>query len=882
MSRIKLRGTRDKVSAFGKNIPQVGARGPRPYNYGSSMDMITIRGARQHNLKNLNVDIPRHRLVVITGVSGSGKSSLAFDTLYAEGRRRYIESLSAYARQFLDQRAKPDVDVIEGLSPAIAVEQRGFSPSPRSTVATTTEIADFLRVLYSRVGTPHCLECQRPIIRHSVPQIVDQMLDLPENSRIQVLAPIALKRAENLASVVRELQTAGFVRARLDGVMHDLSEPLPTARKAALSVEVVVDRLIVKSGIARRLADSLETAFRTGHDVAKLLIGEDDERLFTQRLLCPTCGFAYPELTPAFFSPNSPDGACPMCNGLGVCVPTPPTRKKKGSAKENEAATVTATCPACHGTRLRPESRGVRMQGSDLTQVLALSIAEANEFFRTVSLTEQQAAIARPLLEAIGTRLRFLLEVGLDYLTLDRAAATLSGGEAQRIRLATQIGAGLSGVLYVLDEPSIGLHQRDTARLLAALQRLRDQGNSVVVVEHDRETMLAADYLIDLGPGAGEQGGEILAAGTPQEVMAAPTSLTGAYLSGARTMPLPQRRRAATSWLTVAQASLHNLKDVSVTIPLSVLTCFSGVSGSGKSSLVMDLLAPTLLQLVGGGASRQPAAVKLSGWEQFDKVICVDQAPIGRSGHSNPATYMGLFNPLRDLFAQTQEARVRGYGPERFSFNVKGGRCDACEGHGMVSVEMHFLPDLQVPCDVCRGARYSRETLDVQLRGYNIAQMLDLTIAQALVVLGDMPAIRPRLETLRDVGLDYLRLGQPAPTLSGGEAQRLKLAKELSRRTAGSTLYILDEPTTGLHFADIERLLQVLQLLVEAGNSVWVIEHNLDVIAAADYVIDLGPEGGEHGGRIVATGAPEDVAGEVRSYTGQFLQRRLLLEQGAK
>ncbi len=484
------------------------------------MDMITIRGARQHNLKNLDVDIPRNRLVVITGVSGSGKSSLAFDTLYSEGRRRYIESLSAYARQFLDQRAKPDVDVIDGLSPAIAVEQRGFSPSPRSTVATTTEIADFLRVLYARVGTPHCLECQRPIVRHSVPQIVDQVLDLPENSRIQVLAPIALKRTENLASVTRELQAAGFVRARIDGVMHDLSEPLPTVRNTALSVEVVVDRLIVKRGIARRLADSLETAFRTGHDVAKLLVGEDDERLFTQRLLCPTCGFAYPELTPAFFSPNSPDGACPMCNGLGVCVPTQPARKKKGGAKEDEAATVIATCSACNGARLRPESRGVRMQGNDLTEALALSIAEADEFFRTVSLTEQQAAIARPLLEAIGTRLRFLLEVGLDYLTLDRAAATLSGGEAQRIRLATQIGSGLSGVLYVLDEPSIGLHQRDTVRLLVALQRLRDQGNSVVVVEHDRETMLAADYLIDLGPGAGEQGGEILAAGTPQEVMA--------------------------------------------------------------------------------------------------------------------------------------------------------------------------------------------------------------------------------------------------------------------------------------------------------------------------------------------------------------------------
>ncbi|MBI3247079.1 MAG: excinuclease ABC subunit UvrA [Deltaproteobacteria bacterium] len=852
------------------------------------MDMITIRGARQHNLKNIDVDIPRNRLVVVTGVSGSGKSSLVFDTLYAEGRRRYIESLSAYARQFLDQRAKPDVDVIEGLSPAIAVQQRSFSPSPRSTVATTTEIADFLRVLYARVGTPHCLECQRPIVRHSVPQIVDQVLNLPENGRIQVLAPVALKRAENRPSVLLELQTAGFVRARIDGVMHDLSEPLPPSRKAATTVDVVVDRLVVKSGIARRLADSLETAFRTGHDVVKLLVGDDDERLFTQRLLCPTCGFSYPELTPAFFSPNSPDGACPACNGLGVRETLKPARKKKSGATEDEAATVAATrCPVCDGARLRQESRGVRIQGKDLPQVLALSVAEAHEFFRALTWTEQQAAIARPLLEAIGARLRFLLDVGLDYLTLDRAATTLSGGEAQRIRLATQIGSGLSGVLYVLDEPSIGLHQRDTARLLAALRRLRDQGNSVVVVEHDRETILAADYLIDLGPGAGEQGGEVLAAGTPQAVMVASVSLTGAYLSGARRMPLPKKRRTAMSWLTVAQASLHNLKEVSVAIPLGVFACVSGVSGSGKSSLVMDLLAPTLAQLLNPPALRaSPPLLKggvrrdlsngsirqLGGWEQLDKVICVDQAPIGRTGHSNPATYMGLFNPLRDLFAQTQEARVRGYGPERFSFNVKGGRCEACEGNGVVAVEMHFLPDLRVPCEVCRGARYDRETLEVQVRGRNIARMLDLTIAEALVVLGDMPAIRPRLETLRDVGLDYLRLGQPAPTLSGGEAQRLKLAKELSRRASGRTLYILDEPTTGLHFADIERLLQVLQLLVEAGNSVWVIEHNLDVIAAADYVIDLGPEGGEQGGRIVAVGTPEEVARVEESYTGQFLQ----------
>ncbi len=866
------------------------------------MDFIRIRGARQHNLKNLDVDIPRNQFVVITGVSGSGKSSLAFDTLYAEGRRRYIESLSAYARQFLDQRAKPDVDLIEGLSPAIAIEQRGSSSSPRSTVATVTEIADFLRVLYARVGTPFCLECQRPIVRHSVPQIVDYILNLPEGSRVQILAPISLKRAANLHGVLRELRGAGFVRARVNGEIIDLNETVPQPRNPVIALEVVVDRLIVKSGIARRLADSLETAFRHGHDVMKLLIGEADERLFTQQLICPSCGFTYPELTPAFFSPNSPAGACPACDGLGVQLEKKAPRKKKTALGENEEQEpAAAVCPTCQGTKLKRESRGIRIQDRDLTQVLACSVAEAREFFQTVAFSDQREQIARPLLQEICSRLQFLLDVGLDYLTLERPTPTLSGGEAQRIRLATQIGSGLSGVLYVLDEPSIGLHPRDTARLLSALLALRDRGNSVVVVEHDREAILTADYVLDLGPGAGERGGELLAAGTPAEVMAASQSITGAYLTGARSIPSSIRRHTANAWLEAAHISLYNLKNVAVAIPLGVFTCVSGVSGSGKSTLIMDVLAPTLTRFLSRmnrtngarvvaenppllpplakGGKREARGdfsvervVQLSGWEQIDKVICIDQAAIGRTAHSNPVTYVGLLNPLRELFAQTQEARVRGYGPERFSFNVKGGRCEACEGNGVVAVEMHFLPDLQVACELCRGARYNRETLEVQFRGRNIAQVLDLTVSQALEVLGDMPAIRPRLETLRDVGLDYLRLGQAAPTLSGGEAQRLKLAKELSRKTSGHTLYILDEPTTGLHFADIERLLHVLNLLVDAGNSVVVIEHNLDVIKTADYVIDLGPEGGAQGGQIVAVGTPEEVARVAQSHTGRFLR----------
>ncbi|MGE0821871.1 MAG: excinuclease ABC subunit UvrA [Candidatus Binatia bacterium] len=836
------------------------------------METIRIRGAREHNLKNISVEIPRNQLVVITGVSGSGKSSLAFDTLYAEGRRRYVESLSAYARQFLDQRAKPDVDAIDGLSPAIAIEQRGTTTSPRSTVGTVTEIADYLRVLYARVGTPYCRECQRPMTRHSVPQITDQLLNLPETTRVQIFAPIRLQNAANFLGTMKELRQAGFVRVRVAGRLYDLAEEGALPRQAPAEIDLVIDRLIIKSGIAQRLAESLETALRYGKDVVKVLIGDGDEQLFTQRLVCPACGFSYPDLTPAFFSPNSPVGACATCDGLGMQVEKKAGKRSKKSSTNGEAQeSEPSLCSDCQGTRLSPESRGIRIGDYDITQLSALSIDVAHELFRTLSFRGRDAEIARPLCQEILSRLRFLVDIGLPYVTLNRPAVSLSGGEAQRVRLATQIGSGLSGVLYVLDEPSIGLHPRDTERLLTALRQLRDRGNSVIVVEHDRETMLAADYLIDLGPGAGEQGGALLAAGTPEEVQVIPASLTGQYLRGDLSIPVPTHRRTASQWITLSDVTLHNLQAVTVAFPLGTLTCVTGVSGSGKSSLVMDCLAPTLTRVLGKRQSATPG-LKVTGSQQLESVICVDQAPISRTANSNPATYIGLLNPLRELYAQLPEARVRGYGPERFSFNIKGGRCEACEGDGVIVVEMHFLPDLYVTCDVCRGARYNRETLEVRFRGKNIADVLNLTVAEALAFMGDIPALRPRLETLRDVGLDYLRLGQPTPTLSGGEAQRLKLAKELSRKSAGRTLYILDEPTTGLHVADIHRLLTVLGLLVEAGNTVLLIEHNLDVIKTADFVIDLGPEGGNLGGEVIATGTPEEIARVGRSYTGRCLR----------
>lgn len=838
------------------------------------MDTISIRGARQHNLKNIDIDIPRNTLVVVTGVSGSGKSSLAFDVLYAEGRRRYVESLSAYARQFLDQRAKPDVDAIEGLSPAVAIEQRGTTTSPRSTVGTVTEIADYVRLLYARVGTPYCLDCSRPIVRHSVPQIVDQLLDLPPGSRLQVLAPIQVYTQAGFELAVDELRKAGFVRVRLNGTPHDLAENISLSDQNTPpdldlpELDLVVDRLIIKSGIARRLADSLETALRYGHDLVKIVDGEETQRLFSQSLRCPSCGFSYPDLTPTFFSPNSPEGACLSCGGLGI-----QTGKKQTKTPASGEETL---CSVCKGSRLKAHSLGVRLQEYNIAQLCALSITEAEAFFRQLSFSGQAAHIAEPVVQAIRSRLQTLIDIGLDYLTLDRSSPTLSGGEAQRIRLATQIGAGLSGVLYVLDEPSVGLHPRDTTRLLSTLQQLREQGNTLVVVEHDQDTMRAADYIIDLGPGAGEHGGEVLAAGTLLEVQNSPASVTGRYLRGDLSIPVPSHRKKSAHYLTIAGVTLHNLKQVTASFPLGTLVCVTGVSGSGKSTLILEALAPALTQALNIGKSPKGSLGKgigkLSGWQSLNKLVQVDQAPISRTPHSNPASYVGLFNPLRDLFAQLPEARVRGYGPERFSFNVKGGRCEACMGSGVITVGMHFLPDMYVECEVCHGLRYNRETLEVQFRGLHIAQVLNLTVSEALAVLGDMPHICSRLETLREVGLGYLRLGQAAPTLSGGEAQRLKLARELSRRTSGHTLYLLDEPTTGLHFADIQRLLSVLTMLIEAGHTVIVIEHNLDVIKTADFVIDLGPEGGERGGEIVAAGTPEELAQVERSHTGRLLR----------
>ena len=842
------------------------------------METIRIRGARQHNLKNISLEIPRQKFVVITGVSGSGKSTLAFDVLYAEGRRRYMASLSASARQFLTQYAKPEVDAISGLSPTVALEQRRTVSSVRSTVGTVSEIADYLRLLYARVGTPHCLECGRVIARHSVPQIVDQLLDVPEGSRLQLLAPIRLFHPDDCDTVLQDLYKAGFVRVRLNGTIHDLVDldlagkiaGLRPGEVAETQLDIVVDRLVVKSGIAQRLADSLDTALRYGKDMVKVLIGENEERLFTQRLICPACGFAYPELSPAFFSPNSPEGACPACEGLGV-----QQEQKTKKRRSAQAATDSQVCSVCNGSRLRSETQGIRIRDMSLSELTAKPLGEALEFFSQLVFYGQTEPIARPLCQEIVSRLQALVDLGLAYVTLERTMMSLSGGEVQRVRLATLLGNGLSGVIYILDEPSVGLHPRDTSQLLEMLRRLCQQGNTVVVVEHDPETMLAADHLIDLGPGAGEQGGWVCAVGTPQGVKNAPDSLTGQYLSGASQIPVPTKRRSSKHCLTLAHARVHNLKDISVDFPLGALTCVTGVSGSGKSSLISDALVPALAAALAGTQSIAAGIGQLSGWQHLNKMIVVDQAPIGRTPSSTPATYIGLLRPLRALFAQLPEARVRGYNPDRFSFNVKGGRCEACEGNGVFAVEMSFLPDVYVQCDVCHGRRYNRETLAVTLRGRSIADVLNMTVAEALSAYGDLPEVRSRLETLRAVGLSYIRLGQAAPTLSGGEAQRLKLAKELSRKSTGQTLFLFDEPTTGLHLADIQRLLDIFTLLVEAGNTVVVIEHNLEVVKTADWVIDLGPEGGEAGGKVVACGTPEDMTRVEHSYTGRFLKSLL-------
>ena len=936
------------------------------------VDKIIIKGACEHNLKNIDVEIPREKLVVITGVSGSGKSTLAFDTIYAEGQRRYVESLSAYARQFLEQMEKPDVESIEGLSPAISIEQKTTSKNPRSTVGTVTEIYDYLRLLFARVGTVHCHGCGKEIASQTVEQMVDRIMAFPEKTRLLLLAPIIRGRKGEYRKELKQLQADGFVRVRIDGVMHELSEPMELDKKKKHTIEVVVDRLVIKEGLQGRLADSLETALRLADGIVRVEVQGGESQLYSQQHACVDCGISYPEITPRMFSFNNPYGACPACTGLGTrmyfdpdqVVPNPALSLREGAiapwesrsgvyyqqllealcdhygfdintpfeklpenlrrilltgsgkeevrfffdqggrrhfynkvfegvvtnlerryhetdseaVRENlERFMNVMPCPTCNGARLRPETLFVRVAGKNICEVTALAISEAERFFADLQFSPKKAEIARRILKEIRERLSFLAHVGLDYLSLDRNSGTLSGGEGQRIRLATQVGSSLVGVLYILDEPSIGLHQRDNRRLLETLKRLRDLGNTVLVVEHDEETILEADYVLDMGPGAGVHGGEVVAQGTPQEILANPASLTGRYLSGELSIPLPAQRRTSNRFLQIKGARENNLKGVDVAIPLGVMTCVTGVSGSGKSTLIIDTLFKTLSQRLYRSRDKAGKVDELLGLELLDKVIDIDQSPIGRTPRSNPATYTGVFTDIRDLFARLPEAKVRGYKPGRFSFNVKGGRCEACQGDGIIKIEMHFLPDIYVQCEICKGARYNRETLEVKYKGKSIAELLDLTVNQAAVFLENIPRIKNKLETIRDVGLGYIKLGQSATTLSGGEAQRVKLAKELGKRATGRTIYILDEPTTGLHFADIQKLLDVLQRLVDTGNTVLIIEHNLDVIKTADHVIDLGPEGGAGGGEILVCGTPEEVALSSRSHTGRYLRPYLHL-----
>ncbi|MDH4235777.1 MAG: excinuclease ABC subunit UvrA [Nitrospira sp.] len=827
---------------------------------------IVIKGAREHNLKNIDVEIPRDKLVVITGLSGSGKSSLAFDTIYAEGQRRYVESLSAYARQFLEQMGKPDVDSIEGLSPAISIEQKSTSHNPRSTVGTVTEIYDYLRLLFARVGRPYCFQCGEEIAAQTVQQMVDAIAGLPEGAKFQILAPIVRGRKGEYRKELLEMRKAGYVRARVNGAIVDLGEDIALDKQKKHTIEIIVDRLVMKAGEAlmRRMADSVETAAKLAGGLVGVLTDDGKTRLYSDKLACIKCGVSYPEVEPRIFSFNSPHGACPACDGIGYAM-------MQNGAEEKDF-TLLEPCEVCRGARLKPESLAIKLEKKSIAEVTSLSIRAAAEFFVSLTFSDRELVIAHRILKEIRERLGFLVNVGLDYLTLDRAAATLSGGEGQRIRLATQIGSGLVGVLYILDEPSIGLHQRDNRRLLQTLLRLRDLGNTVVVVEHDAETMMAADYLLDMGPGAGTQGGHVIAQGTPHEVMGNPDSLTGQYLRGVQTVLVPQRQRKPKGYLSVIGGQKHNLKNVTARIPLGLMTCVTGVSGSGKSTLVLEVLFHSLSQLLYHKKPKIDGCKELRGVDALDKVIDIDQSPIGRTPRSNPATYTGLFGYIRDLYSNLPESRVRGYKPGRYSFNVKGGRCEACQGDGLIKIEMHFLPDVYVTCEVCKGQRYNRETMEILHKGKSIAEVLNMTVDDALEFFEHIPLIKTKLQTLHDVGLHYVKLGQSATTLSGGEAQRVKLSRELSKRATGRTMYILDEPTTGLHFADVQRLLDVLDRLVEAGNTVLVIEHNLDVIKNADWIIDLGPEGGDRGGEIVVEGPPKEIAKSKRSYTGQVLR----------
>ena len=835
---------------------------------------IVVRGARVHNLKNIDVDIPRDRLVVITGVSGSGKSSLAFDTLYAEGQRRYLESLGADARQWLRQMEKPDVDSIEGLPPTIAVQAKTNLANARSTVGTISEIYDYLRLLFARVGEPACPNCGSAIKAHTVEQIADQLLALPAKTRIVVLAPMASAKLGSMDRAVEEAARWGFTRVMIDGVVHELGGELHGVQQAR-QIDLVIDRLILREGLRKRLTDSLETASRHGDGVIKIAVvaeGEEEpgrELLFSQSFVCLKCAGAFPEITPSLFSFNHPAGACRACGGLGVIR----AAAKRGAGSRDSGQCE--PCAECGGTRLNKASRSVWLAGHNIATLSALSVDAACEFFAHLGFAEARKIVGEKIIAEILPRLRCVAELGLGYLSLARPAETLSGGELQRLRLATQIGAGLAGVLYILDEPSLGLHQRDNDKLLALLKQLRDAGNSVVVVEHDLETILAADHLIDMGPGAGIHGGKILAQGTPDEVRRSGDSRTGQYLAGKAVIPVPGERRTGSACLKIVIARARNLKYVTVEIPVGAMTCVTGVSGAGKSTLVMEVLYPEMARRLQRKNRRDPNLGDLIGWENFDRVIGVDQAPIGRTPRSNPATYAGLFDHLRELFAQLPEARLRGYTAERFSFNARGGRCEVCAGDGVTRVEMYFLPEMFVTCAACKGRRYNRETLEIKFKGLSIADMLDLTVDQALELLGNVPALHDRLRTLHEVGLGYLCLGQSASTLSGGEAQRVKLARELARRSTGRTLYVLDEPSTGLHFDDVQKLLDLLNRLIELRNTVVIVEHNLDIIKSADYVIDLGPEAGERGGEVVAQGRPEEIAKTPASATGRYLRRVL-------
>ena len=938
---------------------------------------IRIRGANEHNLRNLDLDIPRDKFVVLTGLSGSGKSSLAFDTIYAEGQRRYMESLSSYARQFLGQMEKPNVESIEGLSPAISIDQKSTNRNPRSTVGTVTEIYDYFRLLYARIGIPHCPKCGKEIKKQSVDQMVDQIMALPERTRIQLLAPVVKGRKGEHVKVLEQARKSGFVRVKIDGNLYELSEEIKLEKNIKHLIEIVVDRLVVKPGIERRLADSIETVLNLAEGllIVEIVGGDKEEVLsFSSSYACPDCGISMEEIEPRSFSFNNPFGACPDCYGLGykmefdedLMIPdkslsiaegaitvlgwqscTDPSSftyavlkalseeyhfdlntpyekldpeiqrilihgtdgrkiqvhykgqrgqgvydvafegllknverryRETGSEitrQEYETFMRITPCKTCGGQRLKKTSLAVTVADKNIAEITAMSVRKLYDFLKDLKLTPQQELIGAQILKEIRARIGFLVDVGLDYLTLARATGTLSGGEAQRIRLATQIGSGLVGVAYILDEPSIGLHQRDNDKLLATLKRLRDLGNTLIVVEHDEDTMFAADYIVDIGPGAGEHGGKVVAAGTAEEIMACPESITGAYLSGRLQIPVPKTRRTPTGWLTIKGAAENNLKNIQVDFPLGVMTCVTGVSGSGKSSLVNEILYKTLARKLNRARTIPGKYKSIEGLEQLDKVIAIDQSPIGRTPRSNPATYTGVFDQIRDLFASTADAKSRGYKKGRFSFNVKGGRCEACSGDGIIKIEMHFLPDVYVPCEVCQGKRYNRETLEVKYKGKSIFDVLDMTVEEALEFFEPVPSIRRKIETLNDVGLSYIKLGQPSTTLSGGEAQRIKLATELSKRSTGKTVYILDEPTTGLHFADVHKLTEILQRLAEGGNTVVVIEHNLDVIKTADYIIDMGPEGGDRGGTVIATGTPEEVAEQEVSYTGQYLKKYL-------